>query len=165
MTATSVTSVTCQLPDRGATEHLAGALAPLLEPGDLVLLDGPLGAGKTYFVRALARALGLPATTRVASPTFTLVHEHPTEPLLLHADLYRLSDDERGVAQLGLVERRDDGALLVVEWGLPFERLLGGDALLLRLEREPGTARRALFSASGPRSQRLLEALRQIGVE
>lgn len=154
-----------QLRDRSDTQRLAKALAPLLEPGDLILLEGPLGAGKTYFVRALARSLGLPESTRVASPTFTLVHEHPTEPLLLHADLYRLSDDERGVRELGLVERRDDGALLVVEWGQPFERLLGGDALLLRLEREPGTARRALFSAGGPRSQLLLEALSEIGVE
>jgi tRNA threonylcarbamoyladenosine biosynthesis protein TsaE len=137
------------LPDKRATTALAARLAPLLEPAGLLLLDGPLGAGKTYFVRALARALGLPRGERVVSPTFTLVHQYATEPRLVHADLYRLADDERGVYELGLLAERDDGALLAVEWGLPFERLLGGDALVLRLEREP---RSALFSATGERS-------------
>jgi tRNA threonylcarbamoyladenosine biosynthesis protein TsaE len=150
------------LPDKRATTRLAAELAPLLAPGDLLLLDGPLGAGKTFFVRALARALGLTASERVTSPTFTLVHEYATEPKLVHADLYRLNDDERAVFELGLLPERDDGALLAVEWGLPFERILGGDALILRLEREP---RRALLSATGARSREVLEGLARIGVE
>jgi tRNA threonylcarbamoyladenosine biosynthesis protein TsaE len=157
-----VTNVVRALPSKAATARLAADLAPSLAAGDLLLLDGPLGAGKTFFTRALARALGLGAGTRVTSPTFTLVHEYPTAPPLVHADLYRLSDDERGVFELGLVGQRDDGALLVVEWGLPFERLLGGDALVMRLAREP---RSATFSATGPRSRRLLEALGRIEVE
>lgn len=150
------------LPSKRATNQLAAQLAPLLLPADLLLLAGPLGAGKTFFARALARALGLAADTRVTSPTFTLVHEYDTEPRLVHADLYRLGDDERAVYELGLLAQRDDGALLVVEWGEPFVRLLGGDALLLRLEREP---RRATISATGERSGQLLEALSRIGVE
>ena len=148
-----------------ATAQLAADLAPLLRQGDLLLLDGPLGAGKTFFTRALARALGLSGQARVTSPTFTLVHEHETEPRLLHADLYRLSDDERAVGELGLLEQRDLGALLVVEWGLPFERLLGGDALLLKLARAQGNARIAAISATGPRALQLLEALAKIKVE
>jgi tRNA threonylcarbamoyladenosine biosynthesis protein TsaE len=149
------------LPSKQATQLLAVELAPLLASGDLLLLDGPLGAGKTFFARALARALGLAADARVTSPTFTLVHEYETEPKLVHADLYRLADDERGVFELGLLPQRDDGALLVVEWGLPFERLLGGDALVLTFVREP---RKAAISATGPRSRQLLEALRRIEV-
>lgn len=149
------------LPNKSATTQLAADLAPLLAGGDLLLLDGPLGAGKTFFTRALAHALGLVAEARVTSPTFTLVHEYETEPKLVHADLYRLSDDERGVFELGLLPARDDGALLVVEWGLPFEKLLGGDALVLSLAREP---RKAVISATGPRSGQLLEALARIGV-
>jgi tRNA threonylcarbamoyladenosine biosynthesis protein TsaE len=150
------------LPSKRATEQLASDLAPLLAAGDLLLLDGPLGAGKTFFTRALAHALGLVAEARVTSPTFTLVHEYETEPKLVHADLYRLSDDERGVFELGLLPARDDGALLVVEWGLPFERLLGGDALVLTLAREP---RKAAISATGPRARQLLEALARIEVK
>lgn len=147
------------LPNKQATVRLAQDLAPVLAAGDLLLLDGPLGAGKTFFTRALAHGLGLADDTRVTSPTFTLVHEYETEPKLVHADLYRLSDDERGVFELGLLPQRDDGALLVVEWGLPFERLLGGDALVLKLARAP---RKAAFSATGPRSRQLLEALAAI---
>jgi len=156
-----VTPLERLLPNKGATTQLAADLAPLLAGGDLLLLDGPLGAGKTFFTRALAHALGLVAEARVTSPTFTLVHEYETEPKLVHADLYRLSDDERGVFELGLLPARDDGALLVVEWGLPFEKLLGGDALVLSLAREP---RKAVISATGPRSGQLLEALARIGV-
>ena len=150
------------LPSKQATQRLAAELAPLLAGGDLLLLDGPLGAGKTFFTRALAHALGLGADMRVTSPTFTLVHEYETEPKLVHADLYRLADDTRAVAELGLLSQRDDGALLVVEWGRPFERLLGGDALVLTLVREP---RKAAISATGPRSRQLLEALRRIEVK
>lgn len=149
------------LPDKAATTRLAAELAPLLRGGDLLLLDGPLGAGKTFFARALARALGLPADERVTSPTFTLVHQYATEPKLVHADLYRLSDDERGVFELGLLPERDDGGLLVVEWGSAFERLLGGDALVIKLERQP---RKASISATGARARALLEALAKVGV-
>jgi tRNA threonylcarbamoyladenosine biosynthesis protein TsaE len=149
------------LPDKAATTRLAAELAPLLRGGDLLLLDGPLGAGKTFFARALARALGLPADERVTSPTFTLVHQYATEPKLVHADLYRLSDDERGVFELGLLPERDDGGLLVVEWGSAFERLLGGDALVIKLERQP---RKASISATGARGRELLEALAKVGV-
>jgi tRNA threonylcarbamoyladenosine biosynthesis protein TsaE len=150
------------LPNKTATTRLAAALAPLLRGGDLLLLEGPLGTGKTFFTRALLRSLGLDADARVPSPTFTLVNEYETEPKLVHADLYRLGDDARGVHELGLLGQRDDGALLVVEWGLPFERLLGGDALLLTLARQP---RSVAFSATGARSEQLLEALSRSLVE
>ena len=76
------------LPDKLATKRLARRIAPHLSAGDLVVLSGPLGSGKTFFTRALCRALGLPEEMRVPSPTFTLVHEHATEPPIAHADVY-----------------------------------------------------------------------------
>jgi tRNA threonylcarbamoyladenosine biosynthesis protein TsaE len=143
------------LPTRRATGSLAQLLAPRLQAGDLVILTGPLGSGKTFFARALCRALGLPRAMRVPSPTFTLVHEHETTPPLSHADLYRLNGPEQ-VRELGLDSQRDDGRILLVEWGEPYVEVLGGDALLLTLALDP---RRAAFSATGRRSRAILAEL------
>lgn len=144
-----------ELPTRRATQKLAQFVAPALAPSDLLILTGPLGSGKTFFVRALCRALGLPAGQRVASPTFTLVHEHDTRPPLSHADLYRLNGPEQ-VRELGLDAQRDDGRILLVEWGEPYLAQLGGDALILTLALDP---RRATISATGRRSRAILGEL------
>jgi len=145
------------LPTPRATRELGRRLAPLLEPGDLVILGGPLGSGKTYLARAVCRALGLPARVRVPSPTFTLVCEHETRPPVSHADLYRLETPE-AVRALGLDAQRDDGRVLIVEWGAPYVELLGGDALVVELALDP---RRAALRATGPRSATILAALAQ----
>lgn len=145
------------LPTRRSTIHLAQALAPHLQGGDLVVLSGALGAGKTFFVRALARALGWPPKLRVTSPTFALVQELDTEPRLVHADLYRLNTT-KDVANLGLDQQRYDGCLLAVEWGEPYCDVLGGDALVVRFSLSP---RRATLEATGERSSRIVSALAQ----
>jgi tRNA threonylcarbamoyladenosine biosynthesis protein TsaE len=106
------------LGSRRDTQRLGRAIARSLTGGDLVLLSGGLGAGKTFLTRAIARGLGTRAT--VTSPTFTLVREIATpRGLLVHADLYRLRGDslEAETRRLGLREQRADGAMLVVEWG------------------------------------------------
>jgi len=144
------------LPDKLSTKRLAQRLAPHLSAGDLVVLSGPLGSGKTFFTRALCRALGLPEERRVPSPTFTLVHEHATVPPLAHADVYRLKD-AREVEQLGLDAQRDDGFVVVVEWGEPYIDALGGDALVVSFSLDPRNAR---LHATGPSASKLLEAVR-----
>lgn len=145
------------LPTRRATIALAKTLAPHLQGGDLLILSGELGAGKTFFVRALARALGWPPELRVTSPTFALVQEIDTAPRLVHADLYRLNT-AKDVANLGLDQHRYDGCLLAVEWGEPYCDLLGGDALLVRFSLSP---RRATLQATGERSSHIVSALAQ----
>ena len=94
------------------TEALGRAFAATLNAGDVVLLEGPLGAGKTAFVRGMARGLGANAGD-VSSPTFTLLQEYAGRLTLFHADLYRLSPRE--VDELGLSEL-STGGVLAVEW-------------------------------------------------
>lgn len=120
------------------------------------MLSGPLGSGKTFFVRALARNLGVAAP--VTSPTFTLVHEYALSGggVLMHADVYRLlgSDAEalfREVAELGLRERRADGAIVVAEWGADAVAALGG-ALSLCISLSFDGAHSRVAVLSGPRA-------------
>lgn len=146
-----------ELPTRRATIHLARHLEKALLPGDLVILSGGLGAGKTFFTRALARALGVPSEQRVVSPTFTLVHEFEGRVPIAHADAYRLEDEEE-LLSLGLRERRGEGAIVVVEWGEPYLDALGGEAIVITLEyAEKG--RRALVRSVGPRGEEIAKAL------
>ena len=120
------------LPTRRRAVLLGRTLAERLQDGDLVLLDGDLGAGKTFLARAIARALGVPESVAIASPTFTLVQEYACANgrVLVHADLYRLLDAPAGlaseVARLGIAERRREGAIALVEWGRVARDLLGG---------------------------------------
>ena len=105
------TSVTRSQED---TERLAEALAARLRAGDVLLLSGPLGAGKTAFVRGLARGLGIDAD-EVSSPTFTLLHEYRGGRLTLyHADLYRL--ERAATEDLGLEEVGATDGVLAIEW-------------------------------------------------
>src|SRR4029079_9501597 len=92
-----------------AGERFAGRL----QAGDVVLLHGDLGAGKTAFVRGIARGLGA-TPDDVTSPTFTLMQEHRGRLTLIHVDLYRLAPEE--VAALGIEESTDDPAVIAVEW-------------------------------------------------
>ncbi len=147
--------VVVALPTRSATIRLARRLAALLAPGDLVLLEGPLGAGKTYLARALLRALGVGRDTRVTSPTFALVHAYAARLDVRHADLYRVASGHE-VDELGLLAARDAGAALLVEWGARFARELGGDALTATLSLEP---RAVALGASGDRSSLVLAGL------
>lgn len=102
------------LPDDAATAALGKELADGLKPGDLVILNGDLGAGKTALARAIIRALSGDERMDVPSPTFALVQPYDTPSgAVLHADLYRLGDP-REVDELGLLD--NDGAVVLVEW-------------------------------------------------
>jgi len=119
------------------TEAIGEAFAAALEAGAVVLLDGPLGAGKTAFVRGMARGLGASAGD-VSSPTFSLLQEYAGRLTLFHADLYRLRPPE--VADLGLLDVSADG-ILAVEWP---ERWPSAprDAIRVAIEKLDGDERR-----------------------
>lgn len=148
--------VQLRLASRRDTTRLGKRIGEVIDRGDLVLLSGDLGAGKTFLARAVARALGVPSETAIASPTFTLVQEYETpRGTLLHCDLYRLRDEDPAktsieIRRLGLAERRAEGAIVLVEWGEGHARDLGGDAALeveLVIEGEARLAR-----LGGPRA-------------
>ncbi|MGD2062988.1 MAG: tRNA (adenosine(37)-N6)-threonylcarbamoyltransferase complex ATPase subunit type 1 TsaE [Nitrospirota bacterium] len=98
------------------TEAVGQRIAAELGPGDVVLLAGALGAGKTCLVRGIAGALGVPSDA-VHSPSYTLVNEYPARGgrRVVHADGYRLRDDAT-LDDLGLEESQEDGAIVLLEW-------------------------------------------------
>jgi len=148
------------LADEAATTALGRAIAPLLRPGDAVLLDGPLGMGKSTLARGLIRALA-GEDMDVPSPTFTIVQFYDTAPPVAHFDLYRLERASE-VAEIGPDEALDLGAVLI-EWperlGDDPDRWLGSDRLTIRLA-EDGAGRIATVSGAG----RWEEALKEIHV-
>ena len=121
------------------TEAEGERVGGTLHAGDLLLLAGPLGAGKTTFVRGLVRGAGSEA--HVASPTFQLVRVYPGRIPLAHVDLYRL-EATADLRDLGLEELLDEGAV-VVEWG---DRLETDGATRITFEVLDGDRRRITFS-------------------
>jgi tRNA threonylcarbamoyladenosine biosynthesis protein TsaE len=121
------------------TATAARSLAARLQAGDVVLLFGDLGAGKTAFVKGLAAGLGA-AEEEVSSPTFTLIQEYRSGRLtLFHVDLYRLND-AREIDDLGLDEIALDG-VLAIEWAEKLPRPVPG-AMVVRIEHGDGDERR-----------------------
>ncbi len=133
MATTTLRDATTSSP--GETEAEGERLGGTLQQGDLLLLKGDLGSGKTTFVRGLARGCG--SSAPVASPTFQLVRVYPGRVQLAHVDLYRLGSSAE-LIDLGLEELLDQGAV-VVEWG---DRLDAADAALVSLEHLGGDRRR-----------------------
>lgn len=143
---------------------LGARVAAVLRAGDLVVLTGPLGAGKTTMTRGLGAALG--ARGQVSSPTFVLARTHPTTagPDLVHVDAYRLSDP----VELDDLDLDWDGAIVVVEWGRGMVDGISDSVLDVEISRATGTEavtaadtldpddvpdepRRVVVTGSGPR--------------
>lgn len=114
------------------TELLGEKLAGILEPGTVVALFGPMGMGKTVFVRGLAR--GLHAECPVSSPTFALVNEYGGNPPLAHFDMYRISTWE-DLCSTGFFDYIDMGAVLAVEWSENIENALPDHSIHVKFSR------------------------------
>jgi tRNA threonylcarbamoyladenosine biosynthesis protein TsaE len=132
------------------TQQLAAAVAEVAQPGDLVVLVGGLGAGKTCFVQGFARALGVDEP--VTSPTFALVHNYAGTVPIVHADLYRLVS-EHEVLDLGLDEALADGAIALVEWGDIAGEALAKDRLTVTIADVDETTREFGFEGWNGRLQ------------
>lgn len=121
------------------TEALGEALAKDLHPGDLLAFRGGLCAGKTAFIRGLARGLGV--SGEVSSPTFALVHEYSGPTPLYHFDMYRV-EDWQSLYSTGFFDYLDSGGILAVEWSENIENALPEEAFTVTIERQGGDHRR-----------------------
>ncbi|HEV3165369.1 MAG TPA: tRNA (adenosine(37)-N6)-threonylcarbamoyltransferase complex ATPase subunit type 1 TsaE [Isosphaeraceae bacterium] len=128
------------------TERLGRALAEVMQPGVVIGLVGPLGAGKTRLVRAVAEALGVDPGA-IASPTFVLIHEYEGRLPVYHFDVYRLASAEEFEA-LGPADYWDGGGVCLVEWADRATELLPDNAWTIRIQIKGPTSR--LYSISIP---------------
>lgn len=152
--------LTLELDSEADTLALAGSLGAVLEPGDVIGLEGGLGAGKTTFTRGAVHGLGVPEDTAVTSPTFALVHQYQGRLPIAHADFYRLAN-EAELEELGVDELLEGGVVLFVEWGRKFPGMASRAALWVELEIVSDLGRRARLCSQGARGDAIIEALRK----
>jgi hypothetical protein len=148
-----------------ATEALASAIARAVAPGELITLDGELGAGKTTFARAFARTLGVP-DGHASSPTFAIVSEYPT-PCgrgILHADIYRLDEDDPAPEDILAILDGADPPYALVEWSDRSELLPEAAALRILILHHDEQTRRFLLTANPGLRPRLTRVLTQAGL-
>jgi tRNA threonylcarbamoyladenosine biosynthesis protein TsaE len=136
--------------DLGDTHAIAGAIAGVVRPRDLIVLVGEMGAGKTAFATGFANALGVHGDDHVSSPTFTLMHSYTSGRIPLHhVDLYRLTSLAE-VADLGIRELLDMDAVGLVEWGDVASEVLGdGLSVTLVADEDDEDARMISVSVDG----------------
>ncbi|MBI2757725.1 MAG: tRNA (adenosine(37)-N6)-threonylcarbamoyltransferase complex ATPase subunit type 1 TsaE [Chloroflexi bacterium] len=141
------------------TRRIGMRLGGLLQPGDLICLQGDLGAGKTTFVQGLAQGWG--SLDGVSSPTFVLVNEYgrPDEEKLFHMDAYRLESAPEA-AELDLDSMLADSAL-IIEWPERVESILPPERLWLHLEYMAEEHRQIIFKACGQRYDKVLSDLQK----
>jgi tRNA threonylcarbamoyladenosine biosynthesis protein TsaE len=142
---------------RLATLRLGERLGRACAPGDLILLRGDLGAGKTTLTQGIARGLGISGA--VNSPTFTLIKEYSGRLPLFHVDLYRL-DDLAEVETLGIEDYLERGGVCVVEWADRGDPLWPADWLRINLRADGARSRRLVVTYAGARGHALCAALR-----
>jgi len=146
------------------TQKVAATLASIIQPGDTLLLNGDLGAGKTTFTQGFARSLGMKRPLK--SPTFTLVREYQTANFQLnHLDVYRLGE-EGGAEDLGLNEYFNPNSVTIVEWSEFIAEDLPQDFLrieLTRIEHDIADTQRQIdIQAQGPISHQRLQELENL---
>jgi tRNA threonylcarbamoyladenosine biosynthesis protein TsaE len=150
-------TLTIAAPTAADMQALGERLGRALAAGDVLALQGPLGAGKTTFVQGVARGTGVPASRHVASPTFALVNEHPGRVPLVHADLYRIADP-RELDELGLSDAFDRAAV-AIEWLDRFPDAAPAERLEIEIEIAADGGRTLTLRPVGARAAELAAAL------
>ncbi len=143
-----------------ATQGLGARIGELAAPGDVYLLSGPLGAGKTCFTQGIARGLGI--VEPVVSPSFVLVRELHGRLPLYHVDLYRLDDIEE-IIELGLDEYLYGHGVCVIEWAEKGFGALPAERLLVQISHISENGRRFKLTASGGRYREMVSQMKKKG--
>jgi tRNA threonylcarbamoyladenosine biosynthesis protein TsaE len=151
-----VREIACVSSSPAETRAIAAALAPSFVSGDIVVLSGDLGAGKTCFVQGAAEALGV--RSRVTSPSFVLVREYVGSIRIAHVDVYRLNSLQE-LIDLGYEELFDPDVLVFIEWGDAVSGLLPEERVEVELRVESEERRRIMLRASSPLWEGRLEAV------
>lgn len=136
------------------TQQLAYHLAKLLLPGNVITLEGDLGAGKTAFTKGLAKGLGIKDT--VSSPTFTIVKEYEGRLPLYHLDVYRLENLDEDI---GFVEYFYGDGVSVVEWAQFIEDYLPEERLAIKIQYVENESRKLTFKPIGTQYENILKKL------
>jgi tRNA threonylcarbamoyladenosine biosynthesis protein TsaE len=148
--------VICISASTDETRAIAAALSSALQGGDIVVLSGDLGAGKTAFVQGAAEGLGVRA--HVTSPSFVLVREYAGRARVVHVDVYRLSSLQE-LIDLGYEELFAPDAVTFIEWGDAVSGALPDDRVEVDLRASDDETRRITISARGPTARARLEAM------
>ena len=152
--------LTCVTHSPEETAHLAGTIGKIIREGTVICLDGELGVGKTLFVRALARTLGVESD--VTSPTFNLMNIYEAACPIVHFDLYRITSEEE-LEDIGFYEYAEaTEGIVLIEWAEKFPDAMPADHLSVRIEALNVEERQFTFVAKGKKSRALLEELKRI---
>lgn len=152
--------LTCVTHSPEETAHLAGTIGKIIREGTVICLDGELGVGKTLFVRALARTLGVESD--VTSPTFNLMNIYEAACPIVHFDLYRITSEEE-LEDIGFFEYAEaTEGIVLIEWAEKFPNAIPADHLSVRIDALDAEKRKFTFIAAGEKSEALLEELKRI---
>jgi tRNA threonylcarbamoyladenosine biosynthesis protein TsaE len=144
------------------TRRFGARLGILLQPGDIVCMEGELGTGKTCLAQGIGQGMGI--VEPITSPTFTLVAEHrppPPTPILYHIDLYRLDEAVDEALAFGLADYLLGDGVCVIEWADRIETVLPAERLWIALRHLDESKRSMLIRATGARYDDLLRGFRQ----
>jgi tRNA threonylcarbamoyladenosine biosynthesis protein TsaE len=155
----SYTKVLLHTKSTSETIQIGKSIGSLLRPGDVVALEGELGAGKTQFIKGLAEGAGVGKSTYVSSPSFTLINEYPGRVPFYHVDLFRLQQ-EKEAEELGLEDYFQGGGITAVEWADKIPSLLPKETLLIHIAYTGKYTRSLEITGKGKRFKELLELIK-----